>query len=62
MVVNYIIDSSLFSSFQKGKAPICGLNGSRDIKFLPTLSEPNLTEKVLKLNISGTTDQILTIL
>ena len=34
----------------------------KDIKFLPTLSEPNLTEKVLKLNISGTTDQILTIL
>ena len=47
MVENYIIDSSLFSSFQKGKALICGLNGSRDIKFLPTLTEPNLTEKVL---------------
>ena len=50
MVVNYIIDSSLFSSFQKGKALICGLNGSRDIKFSPTLTEPNLTEKVWRPN------------
>ena len=42
MVENYIIDSSLFSSFQKGKALICALNGSRDIKSSPTLTEPNL--------------------
>jgi len=40
----------LFSSFQKGKALICGMNGSRDIKFFPTLTEPNLTEKVWRPN------------
>jgi hypothetical protein len=38
LVGNYIIESSLVSCFQKGKALICGLNGSRDIKFSPTLT------------------------
>jgi hypothetical protein len=38
MVGNYIIDSSLLSCFQKGKAPLCGLNGSWDIKFPPNLT------------------------
>jgi hypothetical protein len=37
LVGNYIIESSLVSCFQKGKALICGLNGSRDIEFLPSL-------------------------
>jgi hypothetical protein len=37
-VENYIIDSSLVSCFQKAKALICSLNGSRAINVLPILT------------------------
>ena len=38
LVENYIIDSSLVSCFQKAKALICSLNGSRAINVLPILT------------------------